>query len=117
MGSPVRKASPSRKAWQHNTGSRHQRGYGAAWDRLRLTILERDRYLCQCDQCKGGIIRPTAASQVDHITPKAQGGTDDPSNLRAISKACHERVTIEQKGHRPKLGCDVNGNPSGGWHA
>ena len=82
-----------------------ERGYGATWRKLRKRILERDCYLCQCPECKG--IR-LPAHEVDHIKPKAQGGTDDPSNLRAVNKACHEKLTQEQQGKRtkPQIGLD-----------
>lgn len=98
------------KAWR-SSGSRHQRGYGTAWDKLRLVILQRDLYLCQCDQCRGGDLRMTAASHVDHIKPKAQGGTDDPSNLRAVSKDCHRRISMEQRGFTPQRRIGLDGYP------
>lgn len=79
----------------HRRGSRQQRGYGAEWDRLRLLILKRDRYLCQCDECKRtGRVLP--ATEVDHRIPKAEGGSDDPGNLAAINKDCHKRKTAQE---------------------
>lgn len=75
--------------WKH-TKSRHERGYDAKWYKLRARIMERDEHLCQT--ClKDNIYTP--ASQVDHITPKFKGGTDDPSNLQAICKKCHDKKT------------------------
>lgn len=76
--------------------SRHERGYGTAWDKLRLTILARDSYLCQPCLTKG---RPTPATQVDHIIAKAQGGTDDADNLQAICTDCHKDKTADESGH------------------
>ena len=76
-------------AWKH-TKSRHERGYGKNWDKLRLTVLRRDRYICQPCQAMG---RVTPAGQVDHIKPKAQGGTDDADNLQAICADCHKAKT------------------------
>ncbi|MGX8924127.1 HNH endonuclease, partial [Enterobacter hormaechei] len=37
------------EGWQqHQRGqSRHQRGYGSKWDRLRPIVLDRDKHLCQ----------------------------------------------------------------------
>ena len=110
-------------AWP--TTSRHQRGYGSSWDKLRLVILKRDKYLCQCDQCKGG--RPggrlTVASDVNHIIPKAKakamGWTDeqidDPTNLQSVAGDCHERITAEQFGgtYRPKVKIGLDGFPIG----
>lgn len=87
-------------AWP--TTSPASRGYGNEWVKLRKVILERDCYLCQCDKCQGGKLRVTAATHCDHIKPKAQGGTDDPSNLRALNKDCHKRVSLEQQGHAVK---------------
>ena len=82
------------------TTSRHQRGYGSAWDALRLRILRRDCGICQCDECKASG-RITIATEVHHIKAKADGGTDDPSNLQAIAKDCHKRETMIERGARP----------------
>ena len=82
------------------TTSRHERGYGTEWSKLRLVILKRDSGLCQCDQCKGGQIRVRIATEVHHLVSKAKGGTDDPANLQALNKTCHERITAAQEGRR-----------------
>jgi 5-methylcytosine-specific restriction protein A len=85
--------------WQHRKGSSTGRGYGYSWQQLRLRILQRDGYLCRCPRCQAkGWVRE--ANEVDHIVPKAQGGTDEPSNLRAVNRACHERITLEQQGFK-----------------
>ena len=63
---------------------------GRPWRRIRDAILKRDGHLCQ--PCKRAD-RLTLATQVDHVTPKAEGGTDDPSNLRAINGDCHKIKT------------------------
>ena len=80
--------------------SRHKRGYGTAWDKLREQVMQRDTGLCHCPQCQGGTLRIRLAHEVDHIKPKAQGGTDDLSNLRAVNHECHLRITLEQQGKR-----------------
>jgi 5-methylcytosine-specific restriction protein A len=79
-------------AWHHQ-GSRHARGYGSAWVRLREIALRRDSYLCQPCLAKG---RPTPATEVDHIVPKAKGGTDDLENTQSICKACHAAKTAQE---------------------
>lgn len=76
-------ADPSRI----NSGAR---GYGHAWRKVREIILLRDCALCQVCQAQGKI---TPANIVDHITAKAEGGTDDHDNLRAICKPCHDSKT------------------------
>lgn len=71
-------------------GSRHARGYGTEWSKQRLRILERDNYLCQpCLRLE----RIALATEVDHITPKADGGTDDDGNLQGICSECHRAKT------------------------
>lgn len=98
-------------AWSRT--SRQSRGYGARWDRLRLQVLKRDRGLCHCDECQGGKKRITLATEVDHILPKAKGGTDDLDNLRAVAHECHVRITAQQQGktHTPKRAIGVDGYP------
>ena len=81
-----------------STESRHKRGYGSAWDKIRVIVLKRDNGLCQCAECQGGKVRLTLANEVHHIIPKAKGGTDDLSNLQAINKECHMRETAADQG-------------------
>lgn len=86
-------ASERTNWYKHSQGlSSAQRGYGYHWRKLRERVLERDKYLCQCEECKQtGRVR--AANDVDHIIPKAKGGTDSLSNLRAINKERHKTKT------------------------
>lgn len=49
---------------------------GAIPDSLRRRILERDRHRC--------VICSRPATVVDHIRPRALGGTDSPSNLQSL---------------------------------
>lgn len=53
--------------------------------RLRFEILRRDGF--QCRYC--GAKAPDATLAVDHVTPKALGGTDDPTNLVAACRDCN----------------------------
>ncbi len=82
-------------AWgdDRKRGSRHQRGYGTVWDKLRKRILLRDDYLCQVCLRAG---RLSPAKAVDHIRSKAQGGSDDPLNLQSICGSCHNAKTAEE---------------------
>lgn len=97
----------SRAAWSHGK-SRHERGYGSAWVRMRDAIMRRDSYLCQPCLAKG---RPTPATQVDHIKPKASGGTDEAENLQAICGACHDAKTASDNGRRPMRIIGADGWP------
>lgn len=82
--------------WErHQAGqTRHQRGYGTNWGKIRIRILKRDHYLCQ--SCfRVGIVAP--ASIVDHITAKAHGGPDTDENLEAICRDCHAKKTATER--------------------
>ncbi|KQQ93637.1 HNH endonuclease [Massilia sp. Leaf139] len=97
------------------TKSRHERGYGTAWVKLRTRIMERDCGLCQVCKKDG---RVTVAYAVDHIVSKANAArlrwtseqVDHPSNLQAICRPCHDVKTQEEQGkakHKPvRIGID-----------
>lgn len=53
--------------------------------RLRFEILRRDNH--QCRYC--GAAAPDAKLTVDHVTPVALGGSDDPSNLVTACADCN----------------------------
>lgn len=58
---------------------------GRPWRRLRARIIARDQYTCQlCFR-----VCMDYDLDCDHIVPKAEGGTDDPSNLRTLCRPCH----------------------------
>lgn len=78
------------KPWHHATQSRHARGYGSKWVATRKIIIARDGGLCQPCLRQG---RPTPYAAVDHIKPKAQGGTDDHDNLECVCGPCHDAKT------------------------
>lgn len=49
---------------------------GSEWEAVRKRVLERDGYVC--------VVCQAPATHVDHIIPKARGGTDEMSNLQAM---------------------------------
>lgn len=71
-------------------GTAATRGYDRAWRKLRERILARDPVCRSCDK------RPS--SEVDHIVPKAEGGSDHPDNLQGLCKSCHSRKTVQEDG-------------------
>jgi 5-methylcytosine-specific restriction protein A len=90
---PRLKAAPTRaKALEQATRYGKGRG-GRPWRRLRDAVLKRDGFLCQCEDCQKGDVVPALANEVDHIVPLFQGGSDDPSNLRAINDVHHKAKT------------------------
>jgi len=56
-------------------------GSTRAWRSLRAQILARDRHRCR--------LCGDPATEVDHIVRVIDGGTDHPSNLRALCRDCH----------------------------
>jgi len=79
--------------WTH-TESRHQRGYGKEWVKLRAIVLKRDAFLCQTCLRAG---RPQQGKEVDHIIPKSMGGGDDIANLETICNTCHKSKTVRER--------------------
>lgn len=76
--------------WATNEGkTAHQRGYGARWRRLRAVVLASEPLCRQCDR-EGRI---AAARIVDHVVPKAEGGTDEMSNLQPLCLRCSNEKT------------------------
>jgi len=53
------------------------------WIKIRKAVLVRDGYRCQ--YCGAH------ADSVDHVVPRAEGGGDEPSNLRACCRKCNSR--------------------------
>lgn len=80
----LRKERPKRRR-----KTRQELGYDKNWQSIRKFILDRDAYVCQ--HCG----KPNS-NQVDHIIPKAQGGTDDPENLQTICVSCHSKKTAHE---------------------
>jgi 5-methylcytosine-specific restriction protein A len=63
----------------------HRKYHNVGWHAVRQFVLIRDGYRCQL-----GLQGCTMdANTVDHITEVASGGSDDPSNLRAVCASCH----------------------------
>ena len=55
------------------------------WYALRWRVLQRDNFTCQyCGQSA-----PSVMLHVDHIVPRAAGGTDDMDNLLSACAACN----------------------------
>lgn len=82
--------------WEQRQRSRHARGQGHRWVKLRARILARDCHLCQTSAAAG---RLTPATAVNHIVPKSRGGSNGADNLQAIGADCHrDRTAAEAAG-------------------
>ena len=91
----------------YNAGrTNSERGYGAAWRKLRAWVLRRDLGLCRVCAQAGRI---TPATEVDHIVSKAEGArrkwtrhqVDGHDNLQAICANCHKAKTANESASRP----------------
>lgn len=60
---------------------------------LRKRIMDRDHWQCQIQgpTCTGH------ATQADHITPWARGGTDTIANGQAVCEPCHNLKTEHER--------------------
>ena len=109
---PSRLHGESKRFSDPTRGNRHQRGYGTAWDKLRLAILARDCGLCQPCAALG---RVTAGNIVDHKVPKARGGSDDESQLQTICAPCHQAKTLAESRGQVWDGKRRQGTGLDGW--
>ena len=61
----------------------------------RAFVLDRNGFTCQQCGAVAGEMHPYDATrktrlQIGHVIDKSQGGTDEPSNLRALCSVCNE---------------------------
>lgn len=59
-----------------------KKGSTRRWRKLRAAVLARDRGICHL--CGRG-----GARSVDHLVPRAHGGSDDMANLAAAHLSCN----------------------------
>jgi len=90
------------KALDRERGSAAARGYGARWRRLRGMYLARHPLCVDPEQRHPG--RVVVATDVDHIQPKAQGGSDAFSNLRPLCHSCHSAITSKGSWSTSRVG-------------
>lgn len=68
--------------------------------KIRHAILKRDGH--KCVQC-GAVPKDGAKLHVDHITPLALGGTDDPENLQTLCSTCNRGKGDSHPDAEPEL--------------
>lgn len=67
-------------------GSNEPAPFKQSWSWLRYLILRRDDWSCQIPNCK----KP--ASDIHHIVPRRQGGSDHPKNLVSLCERHHHET-------------------------
>ena len=85
-------SGPPREEYDKRRGSASERGYDAAWHKLREIKVKQNPLCEDCEQDGLTVI----VNEVDHIIPIS--GRDDPlrldmENLRSMCKTCHTRKT------------------------
>jgi 5-methylcytosine-specific restriction endonuclease McrA len=70
-------------------GSGSQRGYGWAWAKVRAPVAEAGIGR-PCPVCGTTMTRQTVS--VDHKIARRLGGSDHPSNLRAVCRSCNTKL-------------------------
>ena len=84
---PLRRASAAEHDEQRGTAA--QRGYGGRWQRVRAAYLAAHPLCAHCQQAG----RIAAATDVHHVVPRRDGGSDRWDNLLPLCHSCHSRVT------------------------
>lgn len=79
--------------YDQRRGSAASRGYGARWRKLRKMFLASHPLCGDPFGHHAEENRLVPATEVDHIKPKQQGGTDRWENLQALCKPCHSLKT------------------------
>ena len=72
---------------------------------IRAHVLSQSPLCVKCES-KGRI---TAATEVDHVIPLHQGGTDDFDNLQALCHDCHAEKTAQDMGYKERAKFDAQG--------
>lgn len=70
---------------------------GDTWMKIRDRILTRDQGLCVICR-KAGVFR--MATEVDHILPLEDGGSNDDDNLQSLDSDCHAAKTAAENTRR-----------------
>jgi 5-methylcytosine-specific restriction protein A len=73
-------------------GTVKEQNYGNTWKKLRDYYIARNVLCVMC--LSKGVTR--AAEEVDHVTPRRHGGSDDTDNLQSLCKSCHSRKTARE---------------------
>lgn len=82
---------PARQAWVKPYGAKSGRG-GRPWRRKREETFKADGFMCR--SCGRTVtLHGALAGVCDHIIPKAEGGTDEPSNRQTLCKICSDEKT------------------------
>ncbi len=73
---------------------------GFEWNEQRLAIARKQGFACaDCGKtvaCIDATGEPKISGHLHHITPRADGGTDDAANLQMLCGRCHARHSLAE---------------------
>jgi 5-methylcytosine-specific restriction protein A len=79
-------------AWQGNSPNRTR---GRSWQRIRAMVLAEEPFCRWCaERCM--VTLHSRSVICDHITPLAEGGTDDRANLAGMCTMHHDEKTAAE---------------------
>jgi 5-methylcytosine-specific restriction enzyme A len=81
---------------------------GDQWQKIRKLVLMRDAGICQVCKAKGQL---TIGSEVDHIEPLNNGGSNELYNLQLLCADCHAEKTRNDLGQRQRIAFGLDGWP------
>ena len=105
-------------AWQGNSPNRTR---GRPWQRIRSSVLAEEPFCRWCTE-RGTVTVQSRSVICDHITPLAEGGTDDRANLAGMCSPCHDAKTAAEASRaqgrpapsmRKRMTIGVDGWPTG----
>ncbi|HWU03160.1 MAG TPA: HNH endonuclease signature motif containing protein [Novosphingobium sp.] len=79
-------------AWH---GSSPNRLRGSAWRKLRAQVLREEPFCRWCIE-RGEVTHASISTICDHITPLAEGGTDERGNLAGMCQPHHDEKTSQE---------------------
>jgi len=83
--------------------------YNAKWAKMSKAFRTKNPLCVYCLQ----VGKTTPAEVVDHIIPHLGNKKlfNDPNNLQALCKQCHDSVKAKEEARGYAVGCGVNGLP------
>lgn len=89
------RTAPPTSGWRATSRkNRQERGYGRTHELMRQQVLREEPLCRMCLSMKPP--RYTPATIADHITPKAEGGSDERDNYQGACAPCHKMKTAEE---------------------
>lgn len=85
-------------AWTRGSKSPRAQRLPSNWPTLRRDTLARDGHRCTATSATTGQRCKARATDVDHIIPDSEGGTDDRSNLTSLCRWHHGQKTASEGG-------------------